>query len=125
MTYLEKAADLQQQMAEGKTMEAFERYYADNVTVTEVPTHEVRKGKDAQRAAINQWMETVKEYHAGGVNSIASNEKDGITTVESWMDITTTDGIRMKMEEVAVQKWDGDQIIDEKFYYNDPMAGQN
>ena len=38
--------------------------------------------------------------------------------VESWMDVTMKDGKRNKMEEVAVQKWKGDQIIHERFYYN-------
>ena len=38
--------------------------------------------------------------------------------VESWMDVTLKDGKRNMMEEVAVQKWKGDQIIHERFYYN-------
>ena len=125
MTYLEKAADLQNQLAQGKVMEAFEQYYADNVRVTEVPTNEVREGKDAQREAIKQWMDSVQEEHDGGILSITSNEDQGITTVESWMDVTFKDGNRGKMTEVAVQKWKGDQIVDEKFYYNDSMAGMN
>ena len=44
----------------------------------------------------------------------------GVTIVESWMEATFKDGNRMKMEEVAVQKWQGDQIIHERFYYNMP-----
>jgi hypothetical protein len=63
-------------------------------------------------------MGTIKEVHGSGVKSITSNEKDATTMVESWMDVTTKDGKRNMMEEVAVQKWKDDQIIHERFYYN-------
>lgn len=123
MSYLEKAQKLCAMMGEGKTMEAFEELYHENVVVTEMPTGEKREGKEAQRKAIQQWYGMVKEAHGGGVDSIASNEEAGITTVESWMDITFQEGGRMKMSEVAVQKWQDGQIIDEKFYYNMPQQG--
>ena len=57
-----------------------------------------------------------------GVRSITSDEKDGTTMVESWMDVTMKDGKRNVMEEVAVQKWKDDQIIYERFYYNMPNS---
>lgn len=123
MSYLEKAQKLCAMMGEGKTMEAFEELYHDNVVVQEMPTGEKREGKDAQRKAIQQWYADVKEAHGGGVDSITSNEQDGITTVESWMDITMQNGHRMKMSEVAVQQWKDGQIINEKFYYNMPQQG--
>jgi ketosteroid isomerase-like protein len=104
-------------------MEAFEELYHDKVVVQEMPTGEKREGKAAQREAIQQWYGMLQEMHGGGVDSITSNEVDGITTVESWMDITTKDGNRMKMSEVAVQKWQDGQIINEKFYYNMPSQG--
>ena len=33
------------------------------------------------------------------------------------MDVTFKDGNRVQMEQVAVQKWAGDQIVHERFYY--------
>ena len=123
MSYLEKAQKLCAMMGEGKTMEAFEELYHENVVVTEMPTGEKREGKEAQRQAIQQWYGMVKEAHGGGVDSITSNEDAGITTVESWMDITFQNGARTKMSEVAVQKWQDGQIIDEKFYYHMPPQG--
>jgi len=120
MSYKENAQQLQQMMGQGQMMEAFEKFYHDDVTVTEVATGEVRKGKDAQRKAIKDWEGMVKEIHGGGCDSICSDEENGVTTVESWVDLTFQDGNRMKMAEVAVQKWEDGQIIDEKFYYNMP-----
>jgi hypothetical protein len=63
-------------------------------------------------------MNMIKDVHGTGVNAITANEKEATTMVESWMDVTMKDGKRSKMEEVAVQKWKGDQIIHERFYYN-------
>ena len=120
MSVLENAQKLQQMMAEGQVMEAFEELYHDDVTVTEMPTGEVRNGKAAQREAIVGWFNMVQEHHGGGIGSICADEANGVSTVESWTDVTFKEGGRMKMQEVAVQKWQDGQIIDEKFYYHMP-----
>ena len=118
MSVLEKTQRLHQMMAEGKVMEAFEEFYHDNVVVVEADG-EVRKGKAAQRQAIHDWMNGGQEQHGGGVGAITANEETGVTAVESWTDVSTAHG-RVKMEEVAIQKWQDDKIIHERFYYNVP-----
>ena len=120
MTYLEKAQAFQQMMNEKGSMETFEKYYAENCKVTEVPTGVVRDGKAAQRKAIQEWFGNVQEFHGGGVGAITANEAEATTMIESWFDITYKNGHRGQMKEVGIQKWEGDQIIDEKFYYNIP-----
>lgn len=120
MSYLEKATNLQEMIAQGKTMEAFEKYYHPEVRVIE-PVGEPREGKEAQRAALYTWEESVQETHGAGCNAITANEETGVTTAETWVDVTFKHGGRMKMEEVAVQKWQGDQIIEERFYYHVPQ----
>lgn len=119
MTYLEKITDLQHKIENGQMMEGFEHYYHDDVQVIEA-SGEVRQGKAAQREAIKGWQGSIKEWHASGLGAITSDEKNGVTTVESWFDATFQDGNRMKMEEVGVQHWEGDQIVKERFYYNIP-----
>jgi len=122
MSVLENAQKLQKMMAEGQSMEAFEKLYHNDVKIYEMATGEIRIGKDAQRKAIIGWFESVQEMHGGGVESLCVDETNEISTAESWFDITFKDGNRMKMQEVAVQKWKDGQIIEEKFYYN--MPGQ-
>ena len=78
----------------------------------------ISEGKDANRKFEIEFMNMIEDVHGSGVKAITSNEKEATTMVESWMDITMKDGKRNKMEEVAVQKWKGDQIIHERFYYN-------
>ena len=119
MTYLEKISECHKMVGEGQMLEAFEKFYHDDVVMVEA-TGEVREGKDANREFEKQWMGGIKEMHGGGVKSINANEEAGTSSVESWVDLTFQDGNRMKMEEVAVQKWQDGKIIHERFYYNMP-----
>jgi ketosteroid isomerase-like protein len=117
MSYYDKSKDIYDMSAQGKMLEAFEKYYHKDVVMVEA-TGETRKGKDTNRKFQIEFLGTIKESHGGGVRVITSNEKEATTMVESWMDVTMKDGTRHMMEEVAVQKWKDDQIIHERFYYN-------
>lgn len=120
MSCLANAQRLCDLMGQGKSMEAFEELYHDDVVVVEA-NGDSRSGKDAQREAIKEWYASVKEHHGAGFGAITANEDQQTTSIESWFDITTEQG-RMKMEEVGVQKWQDGKIIHERFYYN--MPGQ-
>jgi ketosteroid isomerase-like protein len=117
MSYYEKAKDIYDMSAQGKLLDAFEKYYHNDVVMVEA-TGESRKGKEANRKFQQEFMNMIKNIHGTGVRAITSDEKQATTMVESWMDVTMKDGKRNMMEEVAVQKWKGDQIIHERFYYN-------
>lgn len=121
MTCLENAQKLVDYIDQGKVMEAIDELYHEEVEVIEQPTGEIRKGKAAQKKAMQEWFASIKERHGGGFGAIMANEALQTTSIESWVDITTEHG-RMKMEEVGVQKWEDGKIIQERFYYN--MPGQ-
>ncbi len=116
MSVLQNATDLYAMIGQGQMMEALEKFYADNVVVIEADGTR-REGKDAQRQAVQQWFGMVQEYHGGGTEAITANEETGVACVECWTDVTMM-GNRNKMEEVAVQRWENDQIVQERFYYN-------
>ncbi len=118
-SYLEKAQDLYAMCGEGKMMDAFEKYYHDDVVMIEA-TGETTEGKAANREREMKWMENVQEMHGFGHTATTANEEDKVTMCESWMEVTFKDGNRMKLEQVAVQRWEGDHIIHERFYYNAP-----
>ena len=119
-SYLELATDIYKMMGEGKMLEAFDKYYADDVVMIEA-TGEVREGKATSREFEEQWLASIEEFHGGGATAITSNEKEKVSMVEAWVDVTFKDGNRMKMEEVAVQHWNDDGlIVRERFYYNVP-----
>lgn len=116
MTYAEKTKALYDMIGQGQLLEAFEKFYHQDVVMQEAG-EEPRNGKDVNREYEKNFLAMVKEIHGGGVDAITSDEANGVTMVENWMEITFQDGNRIKMEQVAVQKWDGDQIIAEKFYH--------
>lgn len=119
MSVLALEQELQGMMGQGQMMEAFEKFYAENVVMVEA-TGDVREGKDHNRTFEEQWMSSIQEIHAGGVGAITANEETGHTCTESWIDVSFKDGTRMKMEEVSVKKWEADQVVHERFYYNVP-----
>jgi len=119
MSYLEKAQDIQDKMSKGQLMEAFEQYYHKDVVMIEA-TGEKHEGKSTNREREEKFLASIQEWHGGGAIAITSNEEEGITMVESWMDVTFQGGMRPKWEQIARQKWQGDQIIEERFYYNMP-----
>jgi ketosteroid isomerase-like protein len=122
MTYLEKAKDLYRMLGEGKMMDAFEKYYHEDVVMTEA-TGDSYSGKARNRERMHEWEESLEQMHDGGTGHITSNEDEAVTMVESWTDVSFKNGQRMKIEEIALQQWEGDQIIRERFYYNPgPMA---
>lgn len=120
MNHIEDVKRIYDMVAQGKILDAFEKYYHNDVVMVEA-TGEERRGKEANRKFQNDFMEMIKEVHGSGVKAVTANDSDDITMVESWMDVTMKDGQRSKMEEVAVQKWQGDKIIHERFYYNMPQ----
>jgi len=122
MTYLEHAQNLYDMIDEGHVMEAFDRYYHDDVIVIEADG-ERRKGKDAQRTALQEWMSAVEVMHGGETTFVTSNEAEAVTMVQSMADVTMG-GRRMQMREVAVQQGEDDQITREEFFYYVPAAMQ-
>lgn len=119
MSYLEKATELYNMVNSGRLLEAMEKFYHTNCVLVEA-TGEVREGKATNLQAMKDHIGSIKEHHGAGVHKITANEADKTSMVEAWADITYKNGMRMKMEEVAVQQWDGDHIIHERFYYNMP-----
>jgi ketosteroid isomerase-like protein len=97
-------------------MDAFEHYYADNVVMQD-NNAEPREGKEACRKYEENFLASLKEFHNGGVLKIAFNEDDQVAMIESFMEVTFQDGNRVKMIQTAVQQWDGDKVVHEKFYY--------
>ena len=115
MTYQEKATDIYNMIGQGQLLDAFEKYYHENVTMVEPMGS--REGKVACREYELQFLNNVQEFHGLDVKNIGSNEDAKTSFVESSMEITFKDGNRVKMDQVAVQRWEGDQIFEERFYY--------
>jgi ketosteroid isomerase-like protein len=99
----------------GKIMEAFEKYYADDLVMQE-NSEEPRRGKAENRKAEEQFMASVEAFHGASVKASAVN---GDVTFSEWeMDITFKGGSRVTMSQVAVRKWKNGKVVHERFFYN-------
>ncbi|HEY3988357.1 MAG TPA: SnoaL-like domain-containing protein [Acidobacteriaceae bacterium] len=99
----------------GKIMEAFEKYYADDVVMQE-NSDEPRRGKAANRKAEEDFMSSVEAVNGGKVVASAVN---GDVAFSEWeYDFTFKGGKRMKLSQVAVRHWKNGKIVHERFYYN-------
>lgn len=110
------AAELQQMILQGKSMEAFEKFYDDNVVMQEA-SGEQRKGKEANRKFEQEFTGSIQEFHGAQIKSSAVNEQTGTSFAEWWMDVTFKGGQRVQMEEVSVQHWKNGKVVFERFYY--------
>ena len=116
MSLKEKVERLNQMILNGKALEAFETFYAEEVMMQEnenAPT----VSKAACRVNEEAFVNGIVEFRNAAVKNIIIS--DNISVVEWDFDFTHKDwGVR-NYRQLAVQKWnDKGQIISEKFYYN-------
>ncbi len=116
MTLKEKTQDIYNMIGQGQLMEAFDKYYADDVVMTEPMG--TREGKVACREYEVQFLNSVQEFHGLEVKAITSDEEAGIVIHETSMDVTFKDGNRVHMEQAGVQRWKDGKIAHERFYYS-------
>ncbi len=107
--------NLAKMIKEGKILEGFEMYYADDVIMEEVGDTP-RIGKEANRAYEEAFVNGITEVRDMQILGIAYGD-NGYVTMESSMDATHKDWGVMKMSQVAVQQWKDGKIVHEKFYH--------
>lgn len=107
--------ELNQMILEGKILDAFEKFYADDVVMQD-NNYPQRVGKDVSRRYENDFVNGLTEFRGAKVlNTLIS---DDLAVTEWWFDYTHKDyGVR-NYRQLAVQRWKNGKIIEEKFYYN-------
>jgi ketosteroid isomerase-like protein len=115
MSVKEKITDVYNHVQNGTALDAFEKYYSDDVTMI-LEDGTAVEGKDANREREKEFFSSVESFNGMEVKSITANEEDGTTAVESWMDVTFKGDNRMKLEQVATQEWEDGKIVKERFY---------
>lgn len=115
MNLKEKIEDLNNLILSGQQMDAFEKYYDENVVMQEnsnAPT--VGKAANREREIAN--MQNIDAFHGAEVKAVAVG--DDVTMVEWEMEVTYKGAPRMKICQVAVQRWKDGLIVNERFYYS-------
>jgi hypothetical protein len=107
--------ELNQMILGGQIMDAFEKFYADNVVMQD-NDYPQKVGKDENRKFEEAFVSSLTEFRGARVENVIIS--DGIAVVEWWFDYTHKDyGVR-NYKQVAVQRWKDGKIVEEKFYYN-------
>ncbi len=114
MSIQESVAQLNQLVLDGKALEAFDRFYADDVVMQENDGPET-VGKAANRQREEEFFSKITDFRGAAVEGVAFGDN---TSMVQWsMDYTHADwGVR-KYNQVAVQEWKDDKIVRERFFY--------
>lgn len=100
-------------ICEGKILETFDRYYADDVVMSENGV-DPRVGKAANRAYEEAFVVGVT-FHGAEVGEVLV---DGDRSAVEWVfDLTPKGGERVTQRQVSVQIWRGGKIARETFYH--------
>ena len=115
-TLEDRVKELNQMILQGQILEAFDRFYADDVTMQEneqTPT----VGKAANRVNEEAFVGNISEFRNAAVRNVIVS--DDLSVVEWDFDFTHTEWGTRNYRQLAVQRWnDKGQIVHEKFYYN-------
>jgi SnoaL-like domain len=106
---------LNQMVLEGKILEAFDKFYDDNVVMQD-NDYPARNSKAICRQFEEDFVNGLTEFRGARVmNTIIS---DDLAVTEWWFDYTHKDfGVR-NYRQLAVQRWKNGKVVEEKFYYN-------
>jgi hypothetical protein len=106
--------DLNKLVMEGKLMDAFEKYYHEDVQMQENGNAPV-VGKEQNRQRELQFLSSITDFRGASVNGHAVGHN--ISFVVWNYDYTHKEwGVR-NYTQVSVQHWKDGQIIKEQFYY--------
>ena len=106
--------DLNSMILKGQILEAFEKYYAEDIVMQEneqLPT----VGKDVNREREKQFLANLVEFRGAEVKAVAVG--DNVTMVEWFYDYTHKEWGKIFHHQVAVQRWKDGKIVHERFYY--------
>ena len=101
----------------GEFVEAIEDYYTEDATMQE-NGQTPRVGREALVANERQVLAAFEKTRARCVRPVFAT---GDQVVIRWLfEFSTASGATIRLEELALQRWRGDRIAEERFFY-DPV----
>jgi SnoaL-like domain len=95
--------------------EAIEEFYAVNASMQE-NGKPPRVGRDALAARERKILARMRTVHSKCIHPVFVN---GDYVVIRWVfEFESLEGVRTRLEELAYQRWEGDRIFEEKFFYD-------
>ncbi|MFT5166004.1 MAG: hypothetical protein ACI8P3_001235 [Saprospiraceae bacterium] len=112
----DKVTELNNMILEGKMLEAFDKFYADNIVMQD-NSHPIREGKVACRKFEEEFVNNLTAFRGAEVKNVLISEEAGVSTVEWGFDYTHKEWGDRNYTQVTVQQWKDGQITSEKFIY--------
>jgi len=110
----EKFEEIKNLVLQGKAMEAFEKYYDDNVIMQENENPNT-VSKAANRERELDFLAKVTEFRGAEVKAIAFGED--LIISEWFVDYTHKEWGNVTHNQVSVQRWQNGKVIHERYYY--------
>lgn len=111
----ENLNDLNQLILSGKALEAFEKYYDDQIVMQE-NNNPPTIGKEANRKREIDFFNSITDFRGADVLGMAA---EGNLSFVIWQyDYTHKEWGEKKYTQVAVQHWNNGKIVKEQFFYN-------
>jgi hypothetical protein len=113
-TIKERINDLNNLVLQGNILEAFDKYYDDEVIMQE-NEQEPTIGKEANRRRELEFLDKVAEFRSAQVMDVAYGED---TTMVIWhYDYSHKEWGVKNYTQVSVQNWKNGKIVKEQFFY--------
>jgi hypothetical protein len=113
-TIKEKIAELNKLVLSGNALEAFEKFYHNDVVMRE-NDNEPTEGKKANRLREIEFYANIAEFRGAEIKGVATG--NDLSTVIWHYDYTHKEwGVR-NYTQVSVQHWKDGQIVYEQFFY--------
>lgn len=113
MNTLELDQQLNRLIIEGKSVDAFQRFYAENVVAQENDEAE-RVGRDAWMTGRQQIEQKMKKFEA----RVLANAANGDVSFSEWEYNVEIEGMGpMRIAQVAVRRWKDGRVVRERFYH--------
>lgn len=95
--------------------EAIEEFYAPNASMQE-NEKPPREGRDVLVANERKVLARMRSTRSRCVRPVFVN---GDHVVIRWVfEFETHEGVRTRLDELAYQRWEGDRVVEEKFFYD-------
>jgi ketosteroid isomerase-like protein len=98
----------------GEFLQALPQFYAEDMTAQE-NNAPPRVGRAAQTANEEAALKRMRFDRIKAVSYLVDGDRVAINYV---FEMTTVNGDRLRMDEVAYQLWRGEQIVSERYFYD-------
>lgn len=116
-----RALEFVDAVVNGDHADAIFNFYLENASMQE-NSQPPRKGRTNLVAHEKAALDRVREIHTHQPTTVLV---DGDHVMIEWtFDMIDKQGVKRRLEEIALQKWQGDRILREKFIYDTATAWQ-